>query len=538
MCEVYLAHDEKLSKLWAVKRQMPANESTAIESLKEEASLLAGLSHPALPVVADFFEEDGLEHLVMEYCPGVTLAQILDGGSLSVTQSLDIAEQLGRVLEYLHSLPNPVIYRDLKPHNIIVSESGRVKLIDFGIARVREQESFQDTRALGTPGYAAPEQYGKGLSDRRTDVFGLGATLHHCLTGIHPAENPFSFPPISQVCPELPLVMERLLDRAVALKPEERFATVTVMLEELEKVRNHRDVRRILGLSGPPAGLTASAVAESEETGLRIELEEKDLQLADLRTKLQKVGDSLQEIEEELKSEKELSRSLLARQSVQDKSLSLKLEKATTTLALKSSEIEAERKERVEAEQALSEARAKSRELEVNLLRYEQAFKNAGAQAEHMIAERDSQIRSLQQRCHHLEQACRVAQSRVEETEQYLRQMSVSDDKLGFSQQKISELTQKASQLEVQAELAERSYQSTHAQLEALRIEALTIIEAQKKGEKFEVSEMLSSEKDQSLAEVTLQQAVEQLENALEESCRLWLQAEAKLGQDLELAHL
>jgi hypothetical protein len=125
-----------------------------------------------------------------------------------------------------------VIFRDLKPANIILTPEGRPMLVDFGIARVFRQGAGQDTRALGTPGYAAPEQYGRGQSDHRTDLYALGATLHHCLSGHDPGENPFQFGPLSKI----PGQLEQVILRAVSLRPEDRFQSATDVRQALESV--------------------------------------------------------------------------------------------------------------------------------------------------------------------------------------------------------------------------------------------------------------------------------------------------------------
>ncbi|HIB64668.1 MAG TPA: serine/threonine protein kinase [Phycisphaerales bacterium] len=526
MCEVFLAFDTKLSKHWAVKRQKPSGESTAEESIRDEASLLAPLSHPGLPQVIDFFEEEGYEHLVLEFCPGRTLAEVLAEGAMEAALALSVAEQLGSVLQYLHGLEVPIVYRDLKPGNIILSPSHRLKLIDFGIARARTENSYFDTQALGTPGYAAPEQYGKGKSDQRTDIFGLGATLHHCLSGVHPAENPFSFPPLSQFRPGLPMALERLLDRSVALQPEDRFQSVTEFLEALDRVKNHRDMR---GVMAPSPTSLESVGTDEQHLDLRIKIEEQNLKLRDLQAALTENQETIEELEAALSLEKEKARSLLARRSVEEQGASLELERLKVALELKTQEVEAEKQERRELEKSLSESRGTARSLEVNLLRYEEAFRKAGEQSRSLIGERDEQIKLLYEECRQAHERLEVAQARIGELEAYIQDLSASDSKLTLSERKARELREQTDALQAQVHQTQRQYHSTQAQLEALRLEALAIIEAQKRGETPVVSEGLRNNKEKGIEVASLQNAVGQLERALEESCRLWLRAEARL---------
>ena len=189
MGAVYLVSDSRLAKqYWAIKEMAddfsdPEERAEAQQAFKSEAELLSQLKHVNLPRITDSFIEAGRQYLVMDYVEGETLERVLQKqGRLSVGEALDVAVQIAEVLEYLHSRPQPVIFRDLKPANVILSPDGTARLIDFGIARFFKSGKTSDTRALGTPGYAAPEQYGRGQSDARTDIYALGATLHEALS--------------------------------------------------------------------------------------------------------------------------------------------------------------------------------------------------------------------------------------------------------------------------------------------------------------------------------------------------------------------
>lgn len=241
MGSVYLTRDTRLPRRWALKEMADSFDSAedralAEESFVAEAQILAGLNHPNLPRVVDFFQENGRHFLVMDFIDGTTLEKRLQNGTLPIADSIKLGADIAQVLEYLHSQPQPVIFRDLKPANIILTEQGRPVLVDFGIARVFRQGSHKDTRALGTPGYAAPEQYGRGQSDHRTDLYALGATLHHCLSGVDPGEKPFQFAPLSSLRADVPPALERIVARAVSLKPEDRFQSAHDLRQALEGV--------------------------------------------------------------------------------------------------------------------------------------------------------------------------------------------------------------------------------------------------------------------------------------------------------------
>ena len=165
------------------------DRAMAVEQFRREAELLRRLRHPNLPIVSDEFALDDRYYLVMEYVPGSTLQQMLDRGEGPFPEARVVAwaNQLCDVLHYLHRQQPPIIFRDLKPGNIMIMADDRLKLIDFGIARLFKPGQRQDTMLLGTQGYAAPEQYGGGQSDARSDVYALGATLFSLLTGQDPA---------------------------------------------------------------------------------------------------------------------------------------------------------------------------------------------------------------------------------------------------------------------------------------------------------------------------------------------------------------
>ncbi len=245
MGEVYFAEDTRLPGRYCAIKEMspeqlaPQDRNWAIQAFKQEAQLLATLRHPGLAAVTDFFPEGGNWYLVMEFVEGESLEERLSRaskGRLSAQEALHITRQLCDVLEYLHSLNPPIIFRDLKPSNVMVLPNGQIKLIDFGIARFFKQGQTRDTLNMGTPGYAAPEQYGgMGQTDPRTDVYSLGVVLYRMVTGYDPAAavTPFSLPPTENLAPDVPSNVAQAISRSKQLQPELRYNSVREMRQAL-----------------------------------------------------------------------------------------------------------------------------------------------------------------------------------------------------------------------------------------------------------------------------------------------------------------
>ncbi|MBN2393570.1 MAG: SUMF1/EgtB/PvdO family nonheme iron enzyme [Anaerolineae bacterium] len=243
MGAVYLAEDNRLpGRRCAVKEMSlqlisPQDRNWAINAFQQEAHMLANLRHPGLTPVTDFFPEAGNWYLVMDYIEGETLEAYLanHGGRLPVDEALRITRQLCEVLIYLHAQTPPVIFRDLKPGNVMLTSQGEVKLIDFGIARFFKPGQTHDTVNLGTPGYAAPEQYGRlGLqSGPRADVYSLGALLLQMVTGHDPTLTPFPLPDPRSVAHNIPLQIAKVITQATQAQPDFRYATVREMQQAL-----------------------------------------------------------------------------------------------------------------------------------------------------------------------------------------------------------------------------------------------------------------------------------------------------------------
>ncbi len=176
MSIVYLAMDKRLNKQWAIKEfrkdKDDENRRVALESLLKEANIMKKLDHPTLPRIVDIIDQDSTIYIVMDYIEGESLNKVLDAyGAQPQDAVIEWAKQLSEVLDYLHTRKPPVIYRDMKPANIMLKPDGTIRLIDFGIAREYQEGSTGDTEIIGTRGYAAPEQFGeKGQTDARTFI--------------------------------------------------------------------------------------------------------------------------------------------------------------------------------------------------------------------------------------------------------------------------------------------------------------------------------------------------------------------------------
>lgn len=247
MGAVYKANDTRFgSRIVAIKEMGQANLNPeelkeATSRFEQEARMLGSLSHPNLPRIYDAFSERGRSYLVMDYIEGKTLLEALRetrSTPLPTHQVLNYARQLCDVLAYLHQQRPPIIFRDVKPTNIMVTGKGHIYLIDFGIARFFKEGKHQDTVLLGSPGYAPPEQHGLAQTTPRSDIYGLGATLHHCLTGRDPyyAQDRFFFPPIQQYNPQVPKDLEQLVLRMVAYHEQQRPASVNEVQQILTTI--------------------------------------------------------------------------------------------------------------------------------------------------------------------------------------------------------------------------------------------------------------------------------------------------------------
>lgn len=250
MSVVYLAMDRRLNKQWAVKeikKQVnDRNNEVIVQSLIAEANLIKKLDHPALPRIVDIIDNGITIYVVMDYIEGKSLdIYIQEFGAQEQEQVIDWAKQLCEALTYLHSRTPPIIYRDMKPANIMLKPEGALKLIDFGIAREYKEQNIADTISLGTKGYAAPEQFGgQGQTDARTDIYSLGVTLYHLVTGKSPTEPPYEIYPVRYWNPNLSSGLEKIIQKCVQLNPDDRYQNCQELLYDLEHYNEIDDAFR------------------------------------------------------------------------------------------------------------------------------------------------------------------------------------------------------------------------------------------------------------------------------------------------------
>ena len=262
---VYQARDLRfpnVTKLCAVKEMVnhapdPQMRAMALQNFEREANILATLSHPSIPKVYDYFSEDNRAYLVMEFIDGRDLEAVISEstGFLPQDQVLSWAVQLCDVLAFLHGHTPPIIFRDMKPSNIMLDKHGQLRLIDFGIAK--NFQPGQKGTMIGTEGYSPPEQY-RGIADQRTDLYSLGATLHHLLTRQNPqVEPPFSFHerPVHAANPGVDPEFVQVIMRALEYEPERRYASADEMKRALLSLKPaSKIVTSLMGMAGVPTG--------------------------------------------------------------------------------------------------------------------------------------------------------------------------------------------------------------------------------------------------------------------------------------------
>lgn len=229
MSVVYLAMNEKANKQWAIK-EVRKDGTTNFEVVKQgliaETDILKKLNHPNLPSIIDVIDNDDTFLIVMDYIEGNSLdKRIKEYGAQPQEEVIEWAKQLCDVLDYLHTRVPPIIYRDLKPANIMLKPDNKISIIDFGTAREYKGGKDGDTENLGTREYAAPEQFGgQGETDGRTDIYCLGTTLYHLVTGHSPLEPPlYAMQPIRYWNPALSSGLEEIIFKCTAKDKEDRY---------------------------------------------------------------------------------------------------------------------------------------------------------------------------------------------------------------------------------------------------------------------------------------------------------------------------
>ncbi len=239
--EVYQAADSQFGgrlvaiKAMSIEALSSREVSEATEAFEREAFLLANLVHPNLPAIYDYFYENQHWYLVMSFIEGTTLEQYLKsrGGRLPVEKVLPIGIQLCTVLGYLHKRQPPIIFRDLKLTNVMRTPERQLYLIDFGVARLFKHGKARDTMALGSPGYAAPEQYGRAQTTPQADIYSLGATLHVLLSGVDPSDAPFHFAPLHiPAYPDLNTLIMNMVENDARKRPP----SMSLVKQELQRI--------------------------------------------------------------------------------------------------------------------------------------------------------------------------------------------------------------------------------------------------------------------------------------------------------------
>ncbi|MDD4495478.1 MAG: serine/threonine-protein kinase [Eubacteriales bacterium] len=228
--KVFLAENVKLGTLWAVKEIRKS-----VRDMCVEPEILKRLDHPSLPKIFDVVEESDSIYIIMEYIKGISLDKLLaEQGRVEENTVVKWSLTICDVLRYLHEMePSPIIHRDLKPSNIILAHSGELRIIDFGTAREFKQDNSLDTVYIGTRGYAAPEQYGGGQTSPASDIYSLGVTMHHLLTGLSPNTPPYRLIPVRECAPEVSEELEEIINKCTKSDPIERYISAAALKEDL-----------------------------------------------------------------------------------------------------------------------------------------------------------------------------------------------------------------------------------------------------------------------------------------------------------------
>jgi serine/threonine protein kinase len=236
MGAVYLAENIKLGTLWAIKEINKIAESKI--DLLVEPNILKKLNHPSLPRIFDIIEDERSIYIVVDFIEGTPLnVELSKVGRFQERLVINWAQQICDVLEYLHNIkPNPVIYRDMKPSNIILNEQGNIKLIDFGIAREFKDGLDDDTIYLGTRGFAAPEQYGLGQSNVTTDIYNLGITLFNLLTGIDPNNAALWIKDEDRKNVVISGELREIIGKCIQSNSKDRYQSVLELTKDLDRL--------------------------------------------------------------------------------------------------------------------------------------------------------------------------------------------------------------------------------------------------------------------------------------------------------------
>src|SRR5436305_8331454 len=252
----------------------PTDVQEDVRNFKREVATLAHLDHPLIPNVTDHFQEGSRYFMVQEYVDGENLEERMDrvNSPMKERDALGYTSEVLDILDYLAQETPPIVHRDIKPANIIIgSKDKRAHMGDFGIARadVARNAQRKQTSALGTPGYAPPEQY-QGNADPRSDLYALAATLHHLLTNRDPRNHPpFTYPPVRSLNPQLSPEIEKVLSRALINDINQRYQSATAMKKDIDDILLRRFgvsgtmSSYTLGTSGPMSTVSAASAASA-----------------------------------------------------------------------------------------------------------------------------------------------------------------------------------------------------------------------------------------------------------------------------------
>ena len=275
MSTVYQAKSLEDGRLLAVKdvtRSSAGENQVVEESLSAEGRMLKQLSNPHLPRIYDIIETETNIMLIMDYVSGKSLDKVIaETGPQPMAKVLDWGMQICSVFTYLHSQPTPIIYRDMKPANVMVETSGKIMMIDFGTARTEKVgvEMQEDTVCIGTVGFAAPEQYGGiGQSTAQTDIFCLGATLYNMITGHSPCESPIGILPLERWNPALAKTpLAQIIYKCTRNDPAERYQSATELYHDLNWAKNGMPVNSSQYVFNAKTGIDSWKKQELKHSG-------------------------------------------------------------------------------------------------------------------------------------------------------------------------------------------------------------------------------------------------------------------------------
>lgn len=240
MSKVYLAMDKRLNKSWAVKeiekKAKDRNNEIVVQSAIAEANMIKQLDNPAIVRIVDIIDNGNVIYIIEDFVEGETLEALLEAdGAQPEELVVEWGKQLCEAFDYLHTRTPPIIYRDMKPANVMLTPEGKLRVIDFGIAREYKEHNLKDTTSLGTRGYAPPEQFGR-KTDARSDIYSLGVTLFQLVTGRDPCLASTELKPVRQIDPKLSEGIETIIQKCVQHDPANRYQSCVELLYDLEHI--------------------------------------------------------------------------------------------------------------------------------------------------------------------------------------------------------------------------------------------------------------------------------------------------------------